>query len=605
MPHVRICPRCQGAFDEGTEFCPRHGLALVTQGATMVAPARAPIAETLEGLTLDGRYQIEARIGEGGMGVVYRAHHRILEKKVAIKVLRPQVARDTTLLERFVTEAKAASRIRHPSIVDIHDFGTLPDGGAYFVMDYFAGPTLAQALRQSGPMPAARAVGIMMQLGRALAAAHERQVVHRDLKPDNIFVLDEDGRADVVKIVDFGIAKLLSDDESSRRLTMAGAVFGTPEYMAPEQASGLPDLDHRVDIHALGAIFYELVVGKVPLQGRSPLETLAMQLRDPIVPPLTRRPEIDLSPALEAIIMKALARDRNARHATMNEFIAELMEVTHWGETSAVHVTAGARTGAIAAGPVAFAPSVVRAPAPKWSPMARTIMPEPAWAARLGGLDAAPETPVKASPRMTPSDNDVGGTTRVTPAPSRFGLLARALALAVLGAASVMVFRQVSRPASNLVDAAPPAPRGDDRPDAGPATLPDAAPSLSARDAAVTRRPPDARAASPRPPVRDPVDAAPRVVAPPRLLTIAVATEPAGAKVTLDGRDTVDGAAATRPLGATLSATCELGGHEPGRVTLLFDGSANTVVCRMNKRVRCVPGLKDPFGNWCPDAGVP
>ncbi len=162
--------------------------------------------ERLIGTIIDGRYYLEQKLGEGGMGVVFRAHHTVIEKAVAVKILKRDVARDRGVVQRFVQEAKAASRIGHPGIVDVTDFGTLPDGSAYSVMEYIAGETLARVLKQ-GPMRAARALPVAAQIARALAAAHEKGIVHRDLKPENIFLVQKEERRDFVKIVDFGIAK--------------------------------------------------------------------------------------------------------------------------------------------------------------------------------------------------------------------------------------------------------------------------------------------------------------------------------------------------------------------------------------------------------------
>src|SRR5512144_9410 len=252
------------------------------------------------------------------MGVVFAARHAVIERPLAIKVLKREVMRDTATIRRFVQEAKAASRIGHPNIVDVTDFGTTPHGLTYSVMEFVDGTTLAKTIKQTGPLPPERAVRIASQIARALSAAHEKGIVHRDLKPENVFLLDRDGRPDFVKIVDFGIAKVTPPRGKTNepRLTRAGSVFGTPEYMAPEQAAGRSDTDGRVDIYALGVILYEMICGRVPHRGDSMVRTLAMQMLDPVEPPSKVRPDLAIPPELEAVIMNALAKKREQRFQT-------------------------------------------------------------------------------------------------------------------------------------------------------------------------------------------------------------------------------------------------------------------------------------------------
>src|SRR5262245_10443176 len=243
--------------------------------------------DKLVGTTLDGRYHIEKKLGEGCMGVVFLARHIVIEKPVAVKVLKREVARDANVVKRFVQEAKAASRIGHPNIVDVTDFGTTPDGMTYSVMEFVPGITLGAAIRAAAPFGQARAMRITAQIARALSAAHDKGIVHRDLKPENVFLLDRDGRPDFVKIVDFGIAKVKPPRGKTNepRLTRAGSVFGTPEYMAPEQAAGRSDTDGRVDIYALGVILYEMICGRVPHRGGSMVRPLGRRVLDPGEPP--------------------------------------------------------------------------------------------------------------------------------------------------------------------------------------------------------------------------------------------------------------------------------------------------------------------------------
>jgi serine/threonine protein kinase len=336
---VSICPKCQRTFDKGTGYCPFDGAQTVDElppntpapvRPRLVIDARAPGRlneyDKLVGQTLDSRYLIEYRVGEGGMGVVFRARHIVIEKAVAVKVLKREVARDQNVVRRFVQEARAASRIGHPNIIDVTDFGVTPDGMTYQVMEFLDGETLSSLLREVGRVPIARALPIVAQLARALGAAHDKGIIHRDLKPENIFLLSRDGRHDFVKLVDFGIAKVQPMDGGPEvpRMTRVGAVFGTPEYMAPEQAQGRGDIDHRLDIYALGTIFYEMLVGSVPHKGETAMRTLAMQLLEPIRPPRQVAPDLHISDMLETVMMRALAKERDERYLSMQALLEAL-----------------------------------------------------------------------------------------------------------------------------------------------------------------------------------------------------------------------------------------------------------------------------------------
>src|SRR4051794_34883715 len=239
-----ICRGCGREFSGGEQFCPNDGSRLAPPG---IAGERKPI-ESLIGMTLDARYRILRVIGEGGMGVVYAAEHVLIEKQVAIKVLRETFTSRPDVVERFRQEAKSASKIGHPNIVDVSDFGETPSGQSYIVMEMLTGEDLADILARERVLSPARAVRIVYQVARALDATHRKGIVHRDLKPENIYLISVDGAADVVKVVDFGVAKMsdLENGTGGRKLTRTGMLFGTPEYMSPEQAAGKP-FDHRVD----------------------------------------------------------------------------------------------------------------------------------------------------------------------------------------------------------------------------------------------------------------------------------------------------------------------------------------------------------------------
>jgi serine/threonine-protein kinase len=284
-------------------------------GGAIVDAAAA--SDSLIGRTLSGRYLVRQRIGQGGMGVVYEADHVALDKRVALKFLLDKYTEDREVLARFHQEARTASRIGHENIIDIIDIGESEDGRSYIVMEFLEGADLAQILRDSGAMHPTRAVGIIKQVLRGLAAAHAKGIIHRDMKPENVFVTSRGDNPDFIKIMDFGISKIIDAHDSKVRLTETGAVVGTPIYMAPEQARAEQTVDQRVDVYAAGVMFYEMLCGRPPFMAANYLELVTQHLFDPPPPMRVFRP--GLPEVLEAVTMRALAKEPAARWANATE----------------------------------------------------------------------------------------------------------------------------------------------------------------------------------------------------------------------------------------------------------------------------------------------
>ncbi len=280
----------------------------------------AGMGANLVGVALLGRYQVQAHIGDGGMGTVYLAEHTTILKKFAIKVLSAELSVRPDHVDRFLREARSASMINHPNVVEITDFGVTPDNQPFFVMEYLQGKDLSQLLGESGSLPWKRVRSIALQICHALQAAHDQGVIHRDMKPGNVVLVKRGNTPEHVKVLDFGIAKVLGESET-KGLTQSGMVVGTPEYMSPEQGWGQP-VDHRGDIYALGVIMYELLTGKIPFSGATMMEILNRHMFEV---PDVKHPNIPEE--VGAIILKAMQKDRALRFQSMNELGAAIEAV--------------------------------------------------------------------------------------------------------------------------------------------------------------------------------------------------------------------------------------------------------------------------------------
>ena len=306
--------------------------------ATLVDPAPAPdVMPSEQGGpdlpvgTVVGEYQIERKIGAGGVGSVYLATHPVIGKKVAVKVVSPVLAVDPVQVERFLLESRAVNEIGNRHIVDIFAFGRLPDGRPYLVMEYLEGEDLGSVLEKRRMVPIEELVTIVSQLAKGLGAAHAKGIIHRDLKPENIFLGREDDGSVYVKLVDFGLAKLTDPTVQSRK-TRSGTAMGTPQYMAPEQARGL-EVDPRADVYSLGVILYECLTGRLPFDGPSYLEVLYKHLAEIPVRPSTYVP---MAPAVDALVMKCLEKNPVQRFQTVQAVATQLERIASNMEAGAV-----------------------------------------------------------------------------------------------------------------------------------------------------------------------------------------------------------------------------------------------------------------------------
>jgi serine/threonine-protein kinase len=290
---------------------------------------RPSTGDALLGRTIAGKYTIESRVGGGGMGSVYRARQAGLDKIVAVKVLHRELMAEPTFATRFKREATSASRIDHKSSLRVLDFGEEPDGLLYIAMEFLEGKTLFKILREEAPLAPGRIVDLARQVLAALAAAHDLGIVHRDLKPENVVILpgkDDDGSpTELVKVCDFGIAKLQSRGEVDEKLTLEGSIVGTPEYLSPEQARG-GELDARSDLYSMGVILFEMLTGEPPFRGDSPLAIVLKHLDAPPPRPSSITPAVD--PKLEAVCLKALSKSPADRYASAREMRAALQTDT-------------------------------------------------------------------------------------------------------------------------------------------------------------------------------------------------------------------------------------------------------------------------------------
>lgn len=423
----RICVECNRQFTGLYTACPHDGSLL-----------RPIIQDPLIGTVLAGNYEILEVLGQGGMGVVYRGKHSLMERIVAIKMLLSQLISDTNSVKRFQQESKAAARLKHPHIIDVYDFGISPAGQPYIVMEFLEGTPLSDLIKKEGQIGVERSIKLISQACDALDHAHKQGVVHRDLKPSNIVLTQYDEEKDYVKVVDFGVAKLIEhgNNNEGQRLTQAGEVCGSPVYMSPEQCMG-QDLDARSDIYSMGIVLYETLTGKLPILGKTMVDTMSKHISEPPVPFNEARPDLYIPERLEWVVLKAMAKDPALRHQTMEEskldldlaiprpgrstvlrtqeekspldsllgFVKEVPLWT-WAAAVALMVAAGGIiVHAVTDNKAATTPAVQTAapPAAKPAPPATATTPAAATSAPAVEKPTAAETPVVKTPKAPPS----------------------------------------------------------------------------------------------------------------------------------------------------------------------------------------------------------
>ena len=316
------CPYCTkditaDFFSEG-KFCPFCGNRLPATPATEI---------TFIGKKIGGHYVISEKLGEGGMGYVFRAKHLMLDKDVAIKVLREDFAENTESFERFRREAKNTSKLSHPNAVSMYDFGQTEDGLVYIILEYINGLDLKVLITRDGAFPEERAIPIFLQICEVLEEAHGQGIIHRDLKSENIMICNKNNRQDFVKVLDFGIAKLMDvgGRTTGGTLTQKGVVFGTPQYMSPEQVQG-ETLDQRADLYSLGIIMYEVVSGDVPFNALNPVDVMVKQVKDK-PKQVGKLKDVNISSTLDKIIMKCLEKKPASRFSTARELYDALASI--------------------------------------------------------------------------------------------------------------------------------------------------------------------------------------------------------------------------------------------------------------------------------------
>jgi hypothetical protein len=478
MPFV--CSRCHEEVATG-RFCPSCGVPAPAEDGGPDDP--------YVGKTLAGKFLVNRLLGVGGMGQVYHATHLALDRPVALKLLNPAFRADRGMAQRFHREARAASKLSHPNCIGILDFGAAEDGALFIAMELLGGRTLAALIQEEFPLGERRVIHIVAQVLTALAAAHAAGVIHRDLNLSNVMVEDRLDEHDFVKVLDFGIAKITEVDVD-QKLTGTGMVCGTPGYMSPEQARGDP-LDARSDLYSVGIILYELLTGRLPFESRSPMGLLAKHLMETPQPPRERRPDLPISPAVDALVVRALAKNRDERPASALEFKALLLACEAGAATGAPRPVSSSATTVL--DPAALQQAVLESAKslPSLAAPPRSATPATAATAGSAGRAGTVEAVGAAGAAGSAASGGSGGSGGTTGGRRAGVWIAAAAAVVVAGAAGALLARPGRAPPP------PPAPPVSSAA-AAPAPLPAPAmahPPLAAPAPSVAEAAPQLRAA--------------------------------------------------------------------------------------------------------------
>ena len=350
---MKICPVCSTEYADDVKFCANDGQTLRSASPT----------SDLVGQVIADRYHVVKKLGEGGMGQVYLAEHVKMGRRSAIKVMNQSMIHDPDAVARFNREAANASRITHPNVCAVYDFGETPDGVIYLAMEFIEGEPLTDLIQREGALKIHRAFNIFRQVADALTAAHDLGIVHRDLKPDNIMLAKGRDGGDIVKVVDFGIAKAMGGDDAGQKVTKTGLVVGTPEFMSPEQLSG-DKLDGRSDLYSLALVFYRMLTGKLPFEATTVQETMIKRLTDEPTKLLAARPDLTFPRGLQEAMDTALARSPVDRYQNVAKFSSDVAAVVG-GAPGARASGAGAKTQMLDAKTSIAEPPATRAAAAK------------------------------------------------------------------------------------------------------------------------------------------------------------------------------------------------------------------------------------------------
>ena len=441
------CPHCHAPNLDDARFCGTCGKATSSTEPTSNPPLDG--SPNIIGREVAGRYRILAKLGEGGMGTVYRAEQISLKRTVALKMLRPDVGGGSMMLRRFNAEAEAVAKLSHPNTVNIFDFGQDADGMLFIAMEFIEGRSLRAAIHAEAPLPLRRTLTIASQICASIADAHSHSIIHRDLKPDNVMLQDRGKQKDVVRVLDFGIAKLRDDTRANNQMTQAGDMLGTPQYMAPEQIRA-EQIDGRTDVYALGCMIYEMVTARLPFEAPTVMALLSKHLMETPPSPSQRRPDLHLPPMIDDLVMSAMAKNPAQRPPTMEQ----LGEHIH-----ALLATLPPDSSASAPISVPYVPARADTPVP-YSQVPATVQtgvpfapptPPPPGAAQYAPPSHVPTPGSAPAPYNPVAQPPVQAFQAAKPAPGSKHTLLIIIGLLVLGGAGVAIYFATKGPSKSTV----------------------------------------------------------------------------------------------------------------------------------------------------------